>query len=73
MSTSEHHARCIEALQRIALLADTGSNEYRNRFYDTVMADVGWRVAESMREVANDVVGDLPLSPIFDEPHITGS
>lgn len=67
MSLSEHHARCIEALQRIALIGDTGSNQYREYFDGTIMADVGWRVADTMREVANSVVGDLPLSPIFQD------
>lgn len=67
---SEHHAKCIEALQRIALLGDAGSNEHQSEYagcYSKGIQPAGWRVAEHMREVANDVVGNIALSPIFNE------
>jgi len=44
-----------EALQKIAMLADTGSGEYRKEFGTKVVS--GWRVAERMREIALEVVG----------------
>ena len=54
-------AKCVAALQKIAMLADTGSEVYKQRFDGTVLADNGWAVAEAMREVANDCIGSLPL------------
>lgn len=60
-----HHAKCIEALQLIALLSDTGTRQYKERFDGTCVENNGWRVADTMREIANDVVGMMPLSPIF--------
>ena len=57
-----------EALQRIALLADSGSKEHKERFCSNGEGDGianGWRVAEAMREHANDVVGSLPLKGRF--------
>jgi len=61
------HERCLQAekaLQKIALLADTGSELHRKEFgcdSATGWTANGWRVAEKMREVANDMVGNLPL------------
>ena len=58
-----HHKRCVEALQRITLLADTMSQEH----YETFDTGPGqrlvnrWRVAEKMREIANDVIGSREL------------
>lgn len=51
-------------LQQVALLADTGSDLHREAFgHDSATGWTanGWRVAEKMREVANDVVGNLPV------------
>ena len=59
-----HHAQCITALQKIALLADTGSEIHRATFgadSATGWTANGWRVAEKMREIANDVIGNEPL------------
>jgi hypothetical protein len=60
----DHYRQCVEALQRIAQLADTGSDEHKKRFNPNGEGDGianGWRVAEAMREIANDVVGNVPL------------
>jgi len=60
----DHHKRCAAALQRIALLADTMSQEHYETF-DTGPGQPlvnGWRVAEKMREIANDVIGSLELT-----------
>lgn len=57
----DHYKQCVQALQQIALLADTGSRAYKERFQGTIVGDNGWRVAEAMREIANDAVGSLPL------------
>jgi len=48
-----------DALQQIALLADTMSEEHYKAFSTGPGQPVvnGWRVAEKMREVANDVIG----------------
>jgi hypothetical protein len=59
----DHHKRCVKALQLIALLADTGSKEYKERFEGTSVDLNGWRVADTMREIANDVVGYMPIMP----------
>lgn len=51
------------ALQRIALLGDTMS-EVHYKAFDTGPGQPlvnGWRVAEKMREVANDVIGTEPI------------
>jgi len=51
------------ALQRIALLGDTMS-EVHHKAFDTGPGQPianGWRVAEAMREVANDVIGSEPI------------
>ena len=51
------------ALQRIALLGDTMS-EVHYKAFDTGPGKPlvnGWRVAEAMREVANDVIGNDPI------------
>ena len=51
------------ALQRIALLGDTMS-EVHHKAFDTGPGQPianGWRVAEAMREVANDVIGTEPI------------
>ena len=60
----ERFLQAEKALQKIALLADTGSELHRKEFgcdSATGWTANGWRVAERMREVANDVVGNLPL------------
>ena len=59
----DHYKQCVKALQRIALLADTGSDEHKKRFEPDGPNGIptGWRVAEAMREIANDVVGNVPL------------
>lgn len=52
---SEHHQRCVKALQVIAQLSDTGSDEYKKVAESYVrMGDKpsGWRIAEEMRWVA---------------------
>jgi hypothetical protein len=58
-----HHKQCVRALQTIALLADTSSNEYKDRFDPDGPNGIpaGWRVAEAMREIANDTVGSLEI------------
>lgn len=51
------------ALQRIAMLGDTMSAVH-HRAFDTgpgMPIVNGWRVAEKMREVANDVIGSDPI------------
>ncbi len=56
--------RCVAALQKIAMLADTGSDVYKEFAAPYLrMGDKpsGWRIAEEMRQVANDVVESLPL------------
>ena len=56
--------QCVAALQKIAMLADTGSDAYKEFAEPYLrMGDKpsGWRIAEEMRQVANDVVGSLPL------------
>ena len=70
VAMTAHHERCLVALQRIAMLADTGSTEHKKEFspyYSSGMSPSGWRIAEAMRIVANDTIGDIPLSPLFDE------
>jgi hypothetical protein len=59
----DHYKQCVKALQLIALLADTGSKAHKERFDpDGPNGNpTGWRVAEAMREIANDVVGALDL------------
>ena len=52
--------QCVAALQKIAMLADTGSDAYKEFAAPYLrMGDKpsGWRIAEEMRQVANDVVG----------------
>lgn len=59
-----HYQQCVKALQKIALLADPGSDEHKrefSRYYAMDDKPSGWRVAESMREIANDLVGNVPL------------
>jgi len=57
--------RLRATLQRIALLADCGceqhKQEYALHYSLNQVAPPGWRVAEDMRQLANDVVGNLPL------------
>lgn len=52
------------ALQRIALMADTGSEVYKH-FAEPYLRNgdkpSGWRIAEKMREIANDVIGSDPI------------
>ncbi len=66
------HRQCVEALQQIAQLADTGSKAHKQRFCPNGEGDgiAGWRVAEAMREVANNVVGGVSLQqqPSDSEP-----
>jgi hypothetical protein len=63
----------VKALQQIAQLADTGSKAHKERFCPNGEGDGianGWRVAEAMREVANNVVGGVSLQqqPSDSEP-----
>ena len=61
----QHHEQCVKALQRIALLADTGSDAHKEEFtsyYADYDKPTGWRVAERMREIANDAIGNAPLA-----------
>ena len=61
----EHYKQCVMALQQIAQLADTGSQLHKERFQANGEGDEipnGWRVAEAMREIANDVIGSLSIS-----------
>ena len=56
----EKFKQCVAALQKIAMLADTGSDAHKTEFshyYRSGNEPSGWRVAEAMRQVANDVVG----------------
>lgn len=58
-----HYRQCVRALQIIAMLADTGSDIHKKKFCPNGEGDGipnGWRVAEAMREIANDTVGYLP-------------
>lgn len=64
VNIDEHYKRCVMALQQIAQLADTGSRAHKERFQPNGEGDGianGWRVAEAMREIANDVVGSVSL------------
>ena len=64
----EKFKQCVAALQKIAMLADTGSDAHKTEFshyYRSGNEPSGWRVAEEMRQVANDVVGSLPLEEDF--------
>jgi hypothetical protein len=55
--------QCVSALQQIALLGDTMSEEHHRRFNTGPGQPIanGWRVAEAMREIANDAVGALEI------------
>jgi len=67
----DHYKQCVKALQKIALIADTGTPEHREAlkgYYEMHEIPTGWRVAEAMREVANDVVGNLTLEDTNNEP-----
>jgi hypothetical protein len=60
----EEVLRLRATLQRVAMMADTGSKPHKQEFqsyYSNFDTPSGWRVAERMREVANDVVGNLPV------------
>jgi len=64
INIDEHYKKCVLALQKIAQLADTGSRAHQERFCPNGDGDGianGWRVAEAMREIANDVVGSVSL------------
>ena len=64
VNIDEHYKQCVIALQQIAQLADTGSRAHKERFQRNGEGDGianGWRVAEAMREIANDVVGSVSL------------
>lgn len=64
VSIDAHYKQCVMALQQIAQLADTGSRAHKERFQPNGEGDGianGWRVAEAMREIANDVVGSVSL------------
>ena len=64
INIDEHYKQCVTALQQIAQLADTGSRAHKERFQPNGEGDGvanGWRVAEAMREIANDVVGSVSL------------
>ena len=66
------YKQCVQALQQIAQLADTGSRAHKERFCPNGEGDGianGWRVAEAMRDVANNVVGGVNLQqPSDSEP-----
>jgi hypothetical protein len=67
------HRQCVKALQQIAQLADTGSKAHKQRFCPNGEGDGianGWRVAEAMRDIANNVVGGVSLQqqPSDSEP-----
>lgn len=57
--------RMRSALQRIALLADTGSEQHKQEYalHYALKGHVphGWMVAEDMRQIANGVIGNLPI------------
>jgi hypothetical protein len=55
--------QCVFALQQIAMLGDTMSKEHFERFGTGPGMPIanGWRVAEAMREIANDTVGSLEI------------
>lgn len=56
--------QCVAALQKIAMLADTESQVHIDTFrayYEMGDTPTGWRIAEKMREIANDTIGCLPL------------
>lgn len=58
VNIEEHYKQCVIALQNIAQLADTGSVLHKERFPANGEGDgvvSGWRVAEAMREIAEDV------------------
>jgi len=64
VNIDEHYKQCVMALQKIAQIADTGSRAHKELFYPSDGGDGianGWRVAEAMREIANDVVGSVRL------------
>lgn len=64
VNIDDHYKQCVMALQQIALLADTGSRSHKERFCPNGEGDGianGWRVAEAMREIANDAVGSVAL------------
>lgn len=54
-----HHKRCADGLRKIALLGDTMSEEHFKAFNTGPGQPIanGWRVAEKMREIANDAIG----------------
>ncbi len=54
-----HHKRCADGLRKIALLGDTMSDEHFKTFNTGPGQPIanGWRVAEKMREIANDAIG----------------
>lgn len=57
--------RLRQALQRVALLADTGSEQHKQEYalHYALKGHVphGWMVAEDMRQIANGVIGNLPI------------
>jgi hypothetical protein len=59
----DHYKQCDKALQRIAMLGDTMSEEHFKQFNTGPGQPIanGWRVAEAMREIANDVVGFIEI------------
>lgn len=64
VNIDEHYKQCVMALQQITQLADTGSRAHKERFCPNGEGDGianGWRVAEAMREISNDVVGSVSL------------
>ncbi len=62
---SDEIARLRKSLQRIALLADTGSDQHKQEYaaHYAMKGHVphGWIIAEDMRQIANDAVGNLPV------------
>jgi hypothetical protein len=53
-----HHQQCVEALRLIVQLADTGSDEHKQRFYPKGMPGnpSGWQVAGVMADVAIEAI-----------------
>jgi hypothetical protein len=60
-----HYMQCVKALRQIAQLADTSSQLHKERFQPNGEGDgipTGWRVAEAMREIANDAIDSLRIN-----------
>jgi hypothetical protein len=51
------------ALQQVAMMGDTGSDLHKSQFDPDGVGETpsGWRVADAMRAIANDAIGNEPL------------